>query len=500
MTSIVCNLPLNRVEGDLEIKVVLEDGVVTDAWSIGTMFRGFERFLIGRGALDGLVMTPRICGICSTTHLSAAAYALDQAAAVTPPPNALRHRNLALMVEQIQSDLRQSLLMFMVDFAAEAYTDQAWYAEAAQRYTPFKGSRVLEAVRETKNLLEVIAILGGQWPHSSYMVPGGIAFAPGVTDLMECRNIVIKHKRWFEQSVLGCTCERWCEISSRADLERWLEQDEKHRGGDVGWLIRLCRATGLDKIGSHFDTYLSYGSLPLPDGSGNLVPAGFYADGRVQPFAQSNIAEHVAFSWYENYPGGLHPAEGVTDPYASGSEGGKYSMAKAPRYAGRAAETGPLAERMVAVDPLFLDLAADGANVLARQLARITRPAMLFGVMERWLQELIGDIKAPFYQSPGRIENGTGIGLVHAARGALGHWLRIEEGKIAHYQIITPTAWNGSPRDENGCRGPWEQALIGVQVKNPDDPVEIGHVVRSFDPCLVCTVHRVGRKEPWLRL
>ena len=79
------NVPLNRVEGDLEIRVELDGGLVSDAWSSGTMFRGFENILTGRGALDGLVITPRICGICGTAHLTAASKALDAISGVEPP-------------------------------------------------------------------------------------------------------------------------------------------------------------------------------------------------------------------------------------------------------------------------------------------------------------------------------------------------------------------------------------------------------------------------------
>ena len=129
------NLPLNRAEGDLEIRVEIEDGVITEAWSAGTMFRGFEAMMHGRGALDGLVVTPRVCGICSITHLTAAVEALDAITGITPPDNARRLRNLALMVETIQSDVRQAILMFMVDFAnREAYHSNPLAEEARDRY------------------------------------------------------------------------------------------------------------------------------------------------------------------------------------------------------------------------------------------------------------------------------------------------------------------------------------------------------------------------------
>lgn len=183
----------------------------------------------------------------------------------------------------------------------------------------------------------------------------------------------------------------------------------------------------------------------------------------------------------------------MTIPLATGADGKKYSWSKAPRYADLPAETGPLAERIVAGDPLFLDLCKrDGVNLLVRQLARLTRPATLLAAMETWLAEMAAQPGQDYYAPVQELREGSGFGLVQAARGALGHWVELKDGRITHYQIITPTAWNGSPRDGAGVRGPWEEALIGTPIADSGNPVEAGHVIRSFDPCLVCTVHVVG--------
>ncbi|MBI4967466.1 MAG: nickel-dependent hydrogenase large subunit [Rhodospirillales bacterium] len=496
---VICDIPLNRVEGDLEIKVAVEDGRVVDAWSSGTMFRGFERMLVGRAPLDGLVITPRICGICSLTHLTAAAKALDGIAGVAPPPNAGRLRNVALMAETMQSDVRQSVLMHMNGFANVFHSGHDLYDQAVARYASLAGERSLDVVRQTKRIVEIIALIGGQWPHTSFMVPGGVVYAPPVSDILKCRNILSQFRSWYEGTVLGCPTERWLEVDSRQALEAWLAESSRHRESDVGFLIRFGLGAGLGNLGRGYDRFLSYGSLELPEGTtvagtaGRLVAAGFAEGVTVEAFDQARIAEHVASSWYRDYPGGRHPFDGETEPVPSGDEGGKYSWSKAPRYKGLAAETGPLAERIVAGDPLFRDLIADGgANALVRQLARLTRPTTYFQAMDAWLGELIQRFGEPVYHHPGDLQDGEGIGLCQAARGALGHWVRIKDGRIAHYQIITPTAWNGAPRDSEGLRGPWEEALIGIPVSDPDNPALLGHVVRSFDPCLVCTVHVVG--------
>lgn len=496
------NIPLNRVEGDLEIRVEVDDGVVLNSWSSGTMYRGYERILMGRGALDGLVITPRICGICGTSHLTAASQALDMIANATPPPDAVRVRNLALMTEHIQSDMRHGFLMFTVDFVNPAYKNLDLFEEAVHRYEPFKGETVIEVIRETKKILEIIAIIGGQWPHSSYMVPGGIVSVPSSSDLLQCRLLLSQYRNWYERRILGCSLERWLEVQSGADLDTWLEESDSHRESDLGFYIRFARKIGLNKIGQGHGNFISYGSLNLPEetqvrsqrGNGLLIPAGLAQGIKIQEFDQEKIAEHVAYSWFVDYEGGRHPFEGETRPYATGQEGKEYSWAKAPRYDGLPAETGPLAEMVIAGQSLFTDLInIYGPSVFLRELARLVRPTELIPAMDIWLSELKGDGK--FYSSPGKDIKGRGFGLTEASRGALGHWVQIGNDGIEHYQIITPTAWNASPRDSNETRGPVEESLIGTEIKDTNNPVELGHVVRSFDACLVCTVHTVKRGQ-----
>jgi uptake hydrogenase large subunit len=493
------SIPLNRVEGDLEIRVELRDGCVTDSWSEGKMYRGFENILTGRGVLDGLVITPRICGICSTAHLTAASKALDAISGAEPPPDAVRVRNLALATELLQSDLRQTFLTFAADFTNPAYQDRPLYDDAFRRYAPLKGETVIEVIRQTKKVIEIIAILGGQWPHSSYMVPGGVATVPSLSDLLQCRHLLTGYRTWYEDRVLGCPMERWSEVRSRADLDAWLDERTAHRDSDLGFYLRFARQIGLDQIGRGHGNFISFGQFDLPSNNGlggrandrtHLTPPGFARGTRIAPLDLAKITEHVSHSWYVDHAGGKHPLEGETRPYASGREGRKYSWAKAPRYDGLPAETGPLAEMVMSRNPLFTALLAhDPPNVFLRQLARLVRPAEVLPAMEQWLSEITPD--GSFYIPAPAIVEGEGFGTVEAARGALGHWVTIAKGRIQHYQIIPPTAWNGSPRDAQDLRGPWEEALIGTPVRDPQNPVELGHVIRSFDPCLVCTVHAI---------
>ena len=494
-------VPMHRVEGDLEVRVELDGRVVTDAWCSGVMFRGFEGILVGRAPLDSLVLTPRICGICTTAHLGAAAAALEMILGVTPPADAARMRNVALMAEMLQNDIRHTFLTFAVDLANPAHREREHFEEARRRYLPFQGLTSLEVIRETKKILEIVAILGGQWPHSSYMVPGGIVSLPSDGDLMQCRSLVRQFRAWYERRVLGCPLERWAEVRSLDDLERWLGEQPAHQEGDLGFLVRYGRSAGLDRMGRGPGNFISFGGLELPQGTkvrgaGNqarLRPAGFATGGRVRQFDQAGVFEDLSSAWFADDKEPRHPSAGETRPYATGGERGKYSWAKAPRYQGLPAETGPLAEAVVGGQPLFLDMMdREGPSVLARQLARLVRPAEMLPAMEAWLAET--SESGVFYQHPGPMADGEGHGLIAAARGALGHWVKVRNGLIERYQVITPTTWNASPRDAKGTRGPMEQALVGTTLSDPEDPVELGHVVRSFDACLVCAVHTLRRE------
>ena len=166
-----------------------------------------------------------------------------------------------------------------------------------------------------------------------------------------------------------------------------------------------------------------------------------------------------------------------------------YSWCKAPRLNEQVVEVGALARQQVNGHPLIRALVEEtGANVRNRVIARLLEIALVLVEMENWCRHL--KPKESFCQHGDMPESAQGYGLVEAARGSLGHWLTIKQGRIENYQIIAPTTWNFSPRDSHGTPGALEQALINAPVrKGEKDPVSVQHIVRSFDPCMVCTVH-----------
>lgn len=494
-------IPLNRVEGDLELQLDIEDNVVKDARSIGTMYRGIENLMTGRGPMDSLVITPRICGICTTAQLNAAAKALDMAYGASVPENALRLRNVTLMVEQLQNDIRHTVLLFMPDLTHPRYKNHQLYDEALRRYAVLRGEATLQTVKETKRLIEIIAILGGQWPHSSFMVPGGVVSVPAAGDIIHCRHILRNFRKWYEERILGCPIEVFKSIKTWRELQSWLFEAPGHQRGDLGFLVRYGLDLGLDALGQSHDAFISPGGPDLSGdtrgaGAGDppgFSPGGFYSAGTLGKIDLQKIQEDITCAFFRDDEPVRHPYQGRTVPWEGDAGGEKYSWAKAPRYDGRPAETGPLADMVVSGHPLFLEqIQQKGSNVLLRQLARLIRPAMILPAIDRWLAEM-AESKSPYYQDCSIRITSQGHGVINAPRGLLGHWLTIENGRIANYQVVTPTAWNASPKDAAGVRGPWEEAMVGTVLQDPQKPLEVEHIVRSFDPCLVCTVHAVQK-------
>jgi hydrogenase large subunit len=470
MTKLVVG-PFNRVEGDLEVSLTVADGVVTRAEVNAPLYRGFERMLVGRDPRDALVITPRICGICSISQSAAAASALAGAMGLAPTPAGAAMAALIHAAENVADHLTHFHLFFMPDFARPDYAGRPWHARAVERFMALEGSAQRTAVQARAELLHVMGLLAGKWPHTLAIQPGGVTRAPGVREKARLGSTLRAFRRYLEEVVFGGPLEEFVALETPEALMRWGR-------GDVGLFIEIAADLGLDALGRGSGRYLSYGAYPLADGP---VFAGGVWDGVLQPVDTGAIVEDLSHAWMAGPS--AHPWEGLTEPDETMAEPG-YTWCKAPRLGGLGHEVGALARQAVDGHPLARALA--GGGVLARVAGRLLELARTQTVMER----LVAEIEpGAVYMARGKVpRDGRGVGLVEAARGALGHWLRIEAGRIAGYQIIAPTTWNFSPRDAGGAPGPLEAALEGVTVEGPG-ALAVQHVVRSFDPCMVCTVH-----------
>jgi len=478
--------PFNRVEGDLEVRVDIDNAEVRDAWVVSPLYRGFEQILHGKDPRDTMVYTPRICGICSVSQSVAAAAALANAQQLEIPDNGRIATNLILANENVADHLTHFYLFFMPDFARDIYITESWHTETARRFRAVSGSALQEVLPARANFMHLMGLLAGKWPHSLAIQPGGTTRPVKIQEQMRISSILFSFRNFLESVLFGDTLEHIVAIESLDALRAWSGQ---HHWQDSDFLrfLQVADALKLEQLGQSENTYMSYGAYP--GRKGNLLAAGIWQDGTLEKLQPEAIREDVSHSWMSRRDEPEHPFEGVTEPDADAPGG--YSWCKAPRLGGRVVEVGALARQMVNGHPLVRDLNREsGANVRNRVIARLLEIAVIVMEMERWTGQLKpGQLFCT--QEPLALNDETaGVGLVEAARGSLGHWLRIRNGRILNYQIIAPTTWNFSPRDTIGKRGALEQALIGAPVRDGEkDPVAVQHIVRSFDPCMVCTVH-----------
>jgi hydrogenase large subunit len=475
--------PFNRVEGDLEVALDVADGRVQAAYVNSPMYRGFEQILKDKHPLDALVYVPRICGICSVAQSAASAQALAQAMGLQPPENGRLAANLTLAAENIADHLSHFYLFFIPDFARDFYKGRTWFADAQARFKAVSGSATADVLPARAKFMHLMGYLAGKWPHTLSLQPGGSSRSLELAEQIRLSILLAEFRAFLERTLFGDQLEVVASLDSEAALLAWM--DSRHTSADLPRFLAIAYDLKLHKLGRATDRFMSYGAYH--DGEGSLFPSGLWEEGRLRALDISAIREDVSHSWMEGETA-LAPAAGYTLPQPGKT--GAYSWCKAPRLDGRVVETGALARQLMVGHPLLRDLVArHGGSVMARVVARLLEIALVLPVMEEWVRRIRPG--EPFCFTATTLQDASGIGLVEAARGSLGHWLEVRQGKIHNYQIIAPTTWNFSPRDAAGEPGALEQALIGVHIEenNEGAPVAVQHVVRSFDPCMVCTVH-----------
>ena len=477
--------PFNRVEGDLEVQLEIAEGRVTEARVNATMYRGFEQMLVGREPQDALVIVPRICGICSVSQSVAAARAIADAAGIETPPNGQHAINLMLACENLADHLTHFYLFFMPDFTRPVYADRPWFGEAQRRYTALSGEHVRAATAARQRWFELMGTLGGKWPHTQSVQAGGSARAIEAAERIRLLARVRELRAFLEHTTFAASLEEIAAIDSEAALQAWHAADPLR--GDLRLFLTIAADTGLETLGPGPGRTLSYGAYLQPDGTPALA-RGLWevAARRLHGVYLDNITEDSSHAWLAGSEP-LHPREGLTQPDAD--KPGAYSWNKAPRLAGQVIETGAIARQLASGQPLIRDAVARcGTRVYTRVLARLVELARVLPMMEQWLGAIRP--REAFFNAQPLPADADGVGLTEAARGALGHWLSIRKGRIANYQIVAPTSWNFSPRDAAGTPGALEAALVGAPVREGETtPIAVQHIVRSFDPCMVCTVH-----------
>jgi hydrogenase large subunit len=366
----------------------------------------------------------------------------------------------------------------------------------------------LDALAWQRDVAQLHAIFGGKNPHPHFVVGG----APNPIDLdsdsainakrlSQVQDIITRMREFVDQVYVPDT------LAIAGFYKEWATQGE-----------------GLGN-------FLCYGDFPsqsIFETQGFLVPRGVILNRDLSHIEEvdlhdpAQIEEFVSHAYYDYAGGkdrGLHPYAGETKlnytgpppPYSQLDVEQGYSWLKSPRWKGKAMEVGPLARMLMLVatghaqakelvDQTLATLQLPLAGLfstLGRTAARTLETKIFVDAMQGWYDRLVANIKAGdtktfddrFWNPTSWPASARGAGFMEAPRGALGHWIVIEDGRIDNYQAVVPSTWNAGPRDAAGQAGAYEAALAGHVLHDPDRPIEILRTIHSFDPCIACAVH-----------
>lgn len=522
--------PITRIEGHLRIEVEVENGKVIDAWSSGQMFRGIEIMLQGRDPRDAHHFVQRSCGVCTYIHALSSVRAVEDACKIEIPENARIIRNL-LHGAQYQHDhivhFYHLHALDWVDIVSSLSADPVKTAKLSENVSGRPQSS--DYFKEVQTKLKTFVNSGqlgpfnnAYWGHPAYQLPAE-ANLMAASHYLEAIKLQAKAARMHAifggknphpQSLVvgGVTCVGDL-TPERIDEFTGIWKETKAFVDEV-YIPDLLAVASFYKnwaaIGGNNTTYLAYGDFPQKGINDDLLLPSGVLMGDLNPKAvdTNKITEDVTRAWYEK---GLakHPFKGETKPIQGEVEyntDDKYSWMKAPRYDGKSAEVGPLSRALVAytsgqkdvkalVDHVLktLGVGVDALfSTLGRTAARGIETVVVGNAMGGWIETLKSNIASgnkKTYQPWEMPDKGMGFGLNDVPRGALGHWIEIEGGKIKNYQYVVPSTWNLGPSDGKNQKGPVENSLIGTPVADPKQPLEVLRTVHSYDPCIACAVH-----------
>ncbi|KIM12343.1 MAG: hydrogenase 2 large subunit [Sulfurovum sp. FS08-3] len=534
--------PVTRIEGHLRAEVEIdENNIIREAYVSGQLFRGIEMILKNRDPRDAGLLAGRICGVCTNSHFRGAITAVENAYSLAVPKNAEIIRDLIAMALFIQDHVVHFYHLHMLDFVdvvsalsanPQATTQEAhkyhshpfrnahahyeavltkldtfvkagrlgpfsngYWGHKAYRLTPEQNlillSHYLEALKFQTHISKAIAIFGGKTPHPQTLVVGGVT---SVADMLNPQRLndylfIIKEvKEFIHRAYLPDT--KLLAIAYRDEIK-----------AGVG------RANGnFMSVGG----YAFEGELQLFE-SGVVYGHDFDT---IHPFDEHQITERIDRAWYNE----AHEIE-YTDLNEDGTlktatSHDKYSWVKAPRYNNQTMETGPLARMAITYkkgNPLvqsfideFLEATQlefiDLSTTVGRNAARAIESEYICEYIFKLIGNLIQNIKYYDTQTWTHYDfnalplQAKGRAFLEVPRGMLSHFVSIDEGKISNYSVIAPTTWNASPKNYDALRGAYEEALIGIKLEDPKNPLEVLKVLHSFDPCLACAVHIIDTK------
>ena len=550
--------PITRIEGHLRIDCEIENGVVTNAWSSGTMWRGMENIVKGSDPRDAWMIMQRICGVCTTVHAIMSVRAVEDALGAKVPVNAQYIRNMILSAHSMHDHIvhfYQLSAMDWVDITAALNADpdkaaemlkgvSTWGLNSANEFRNVQNkikslvesgqlgifangyfghpamklppevnliavAHYLQALECQRDCNRIVALLGGKTPHIQNLAIGGVANPINLDS----------------QSVLNL--ERLMFVKSCIDrLNDFVTQVYRVDAAIIAayypeWL----------NLGKTSGNYLSVPEYPIDGDNSKFVLTGGYIENfdistfrsitqQKDEFVVKGIKESGKHAWYEDDEP-LEPWAGLTRPkYTGWQDEGKYSWVKAPSFYGKVVEVGPLAYLMCNlanenkdtlhhfnyIKGLYEKLSGNTLSVdhlhstLGRIIARTVHCCVLNNILEQQWKLLVdnigtGDTIAYLKTDIPQTGEFKGVGFGEVPRGMLSHWVVVKNGKIENYQAVVPSTWNAGPRNQNDEMGPYELSIIGTPVADPTKPLEVVRTIHSFDPCMSCAVHVVNTEN-----
>lgn len=543
--------PITRIEGHLRVDCEVENGTISNAWASGQMWRGIELILQGRDPREAWLYAQRICGVCTTVHGLASVRAVENALELEIPINAQYIRNLiiaahgvfdhivhfyhlsaldwvditsavkadpkktAKLANQLSDWPRNSLNEFksvqerMKNFISSGQLGifgSGYWGHPAMKLSPevnlMATAHYLQALEYQRSINKVVAVLGSKTPHIQNLAVGGVANPADIN------------------SPAPLTMERLNYVKSLIDqIQGFVKQVYLTDVAAIGAFY-----SDWTQYGAGVTNYLSVPDLPMdPKGEDFILPGGYIPGGDLDSFREitsfndsffeDNVKEGIKHSWYDGQ-WERHPYNEETSPnYTDFEDNGKYSWVKSPTFQGKPAQVGPLANVLAMYaaghkpTQKYLQAALDTAGSIAgtdiplsalhstigRHAARGVRAAVLTDTLPKLWEGLVDNLGKGDTETfnPPSFPKGEirGYGFHEAPRGVLSHWVVIEDGAIKNYQAVVPSTWNAAPRNNADEKGPYEAALVGNPMAEPDKPLEVLRTVHSFDPCLACAIH-----------
>lgn len=461
--------PLTRISGFLEIQVEIDKNIIVNAKCGGMLFRGFEKMLRGRNPLDAVYFTERICGICSTAHAYASTTALEDAMDIKASKLEWIIRDIIHGTEFLQNHIRHFYLFTIPDYVklqdiSSIYDCENKDFRVPEKITKHIQKNYIESIKYSRMSHEALAVFGGKAPHNHGIFVGGVnsnVYSDiNSSKIVKLKSLIYEIKKFVENEMLedGYTiCNYY--------------KDYFYKGAASG-------------------NFMSYGLYSAESQLSYVNPMAFI-EGKNYNLDAKYISENIYSSWYER-----KKESSITESVPSNttinedtSKETAYSFVKAPRYNGYVMEVGPLARMYIS------GRYTRGISAMDRMFARVLETKLIAEILEqkiKQLEEIIDSGKIEKSKEYEIKDKANGKGLIDTTRGSLGHWINVEDKKISNYDIVTPSGWNLSPMDSRGTHGAMEMALIGTSIEDVKHPVEIGRIVRTFDPCVSCATHVVS--------